>query len=455
MGNDVDKTEVTNVTEVKAKDGVDKGFSSNGKKKGNGLMVLIVVLLIVSLASTLFMAGAMMKSGKDNKEKLAQISAELSELEKKNGSGNQTEDGQNKDIASLSESMEKVLAFVDKMSKMVDNDYGEDVAREDDVSIGGSYMIRSTKVISDAYISGDTSSLSEDQKKTLELAKEVIDKVVTDDMTDYEKELALYKWMCSVIKHDETVTIAIPDIANAADSPYGVLNNHRAVCVGYATTYRLLLQMCGIDCMVVHDTSRSHSWDLVKLGDDWYHVDIYSDAGSKNYANFNMNDIQAADSHDWNTSFFPAATGYEYCYAYANAKDFVSIEEEAKKFYDVINKGESGHFFTKLSGKDAAKNAMLLEMMANSAESYINSSELAEDCYGSSDILVCKDDVYVFTYYFTKWNDEPDEPDFPYDDDDMPTEDELEEAEEMLSNAFSNFYDNHQAGNYDWMHAVG
>ena len=77
MSNDMDKTEVTNVTEVEAKDGVDKGFSSNGKKKGNGLMVLMVALLTVSLASTLFMAGAMMKSGKDNKEKLAQISAEL------------------------------------------------------------------------------------------------------------------------------------------------------------------------------------------------------------------------------------------------------------------------------------------------------------------------------------------------------------------------------------------
>ena len=131
MSNDLDKTEVKDVTEAEAKELVNAGFSPAGKKKGNGLMVLMVVLLTVSLASTLFMVGAMMMSGKENKDKLAQISAELDELEKKNKS----EEGQSPDIASLNESMEKVLTFVDRMSKLMDNEKGEDVAREDDVSI--------------------------------------------------------------------------------------------------------------------------------------------------------------------------------------------------------------------------------------------------------------------------------------------------------------------------------
>ena len=114
--------------------------------------------------------------------------------------------------------------------------------------------------------------------------------------------------------------------------PNGVLKNHEAVCVGYATTFRLFMQMLGIDCMVVHDSHLSHSWDLVKLDGQWYHTDIYSDAGSGegNFSHFNLND-EMMNSQEWNTDFFPAADGYEYNYAYVNrtqCKDVYTIPEQ-------------------------------------------------------------------------------------------------------------------------------
>lgn len=49
------------------------------------------------------------------------------------------------------------------------------------------------------------------------------------------------------------------------------------------------MQMMDIECKVVHTTDRIHSWDEVKLDGEWYHTDIYSDAGSPNYSHFNMN----------------------------------------------------------------------------------------------------------------------------------------------------------------------
>ena len=56
----------------------------------------------------------------------------------------------------------------------------------------------------------------------------------------------------------------------------GVLKYHNAVCVGYATTFRMFMQMMGIECKVEHNTEKFHSWDVVKIDGDWYITDIYS-----------------------------------------------------------------------------------------------------------------------------------------------------------------------------------
>lgn len=167
------------------------------------------------------------------------------------------------------------------------------------------------------------------------MAKSVLDEIITDGMSDYEKELAVYKWMTANIGFDSgSMTVVPDDDSKPVDNPNGVLKNHEAVCVGYATTFRLFMQMLGIDCMVVHDSYLSHSWDIVKLDGQWYHTDIYSDAGSGegNFSHFNLND-EMMNSQEWNTDFFPAADGYEYNYAYVNrtqCKDVYTIPEQVR-----------------------------------------------------------------------------------------------------------------------------
>ncbi len=199
-----------------------------------------------------------------------------------------------------------------------DDFYVEDVAQEDDVTIGSEYVIKSTTQISDAYISGDVSKLSATDRETLDMASAVLDEIITDGMSDFDKERAVYDWMCANIGFDEGSMTVIPESDANCDTPYGVLKNHNAVCVGYATTFRLFMQMMGIECMVVHDSYLSHSWDLVKLDGHWYHTDVYSDAPGGGYVNFNLNDATMMNMQDWNTEFFPAADGYEYNLAYIN-----------------------------------------------------------------------------------------------------------------------------------------
>ena len=244
---------------------------------------------------------------------------------------------------------------IGKTSKAVKSYTGiaEDVDSEDDVLIANQFMIKSTTQISDAYISKDTSKLSDRDKETLDLASKVLEDIIKPKMSDYEKERAVYVYLTTKLTStDGILTVITPEGENY--EPHDVLKNKSAVCVGYATTFRLFMQMLGIECKVVHSSDLSHSWDLVKLDDGWYHVDCYSDNNpsgvtmsdygeepgsaiavdngnnqsdndTATYANFNMDDSYCSLNHSWSKEYYPAADGKKYNYILNNTKVLKSI----------------------------------------------------------------------------------------------------------------------------------
>ena len=208
------------------------------------------------------------------------------------------------------------------------------VEGEDNITIGGNYVIRSTKAISDAYISGDSSGLSERDKETLDMASEILSDIITDGMSDYDKEKAVFEWMNQNIGGSSDVTVLVRE-DNSDDNPHGVLAARSAVCVGYATTFRMFMQMLGIPCMVVHNTDFVHSWDLVQIDGHWYHVDLYSaqnTGGPLQYLNRD-DGLMSGSGYQWSTSFYPAADSLERSYIYENAikaKDVYEIPDAVK-----------------------------------------------------------------------------------------------------------------------------
>lgn len=184
---------------------------------------------------------------------------------------------------------------------------------EDGYMVEGEFEIKDTSRISDAYLSGDTSGLNAEEHETLDLASRVLSEIIQDDMTLFEKEKAVYDWMYDNISMDETSTRAVIG-RNASDQsgPLGVLKSGTAVCVGYATTFRLFVNMLGMECHIPHN--EYHSWDLVLMDDGcWYHVDIYYDVTSDTrYASFNMNDGVCLESHEFPSGVLPEASGTLY-----------------------------------------------------------------------------------------------------------------------------------------------
>lgn len=240
-------------------------------------------------------------------------------------------------------------------------DEDDHVTQEDDVKVAGEYMILSTLPISDAYKSGDDSALDDEQKETLEMASAVLDEIIDSGMTDYEKEKAVYDWMCANLKHEGGVTVAVPTTSEESSRPHGVLKYKSAVCVGFATTFRMFMQMMDIECMVVHNSY--HSWDLVKLDGEWYHTDIYSDVDTGNYANFNMTDSLCTYNHHWDTSFFPAANGLTYCYAYQNSVKIEDPCELPAHLREAADNGKTATLYFLIDSTDENLSTAMDEMM--------------------------------------------------------------------------------------------
>lgn len=284
-----------------------------------------------------------------------------------------------------------------------------DVAQENDVLIANQYMISSTEHISDAYKSSDSSGLSDKDRETLDMASAVLDEIITGDMSDYDKELAVYNWMTHNLSYDTGALLVVPNTQADCDNPYGVLKYHNAVCVGYATTFRMFMQMLDIDCMVVHNTERYHSWDLVKLDGQWYHTDIYSDSGSGNYSHFNLNDNAQGQNETWNRDFFPAADGIKYNYAVMNKTETESVFDVPERLRNALDAGQSVCALSFAEKIDEAK-ARIVEGMLSDINGRIETSVEYSGTYISWYWVPAADGHVLCINIFRFGEEEPTEP---------------------------------------------
>ena len=101
--------------------------------------------------------------------------------------------------------------------------------------------------------------------------QKVLDEALCEGMGQWTTALALYDYLATHIAYSESTD---PGEYNIIRNAYGGIVDRDAVCVGYAKAYQALLQRCGIPCVVVRSEAMDHRWNLVKIGGNWYHVDV-------------------------------------------------------------------------------------------------------------------------------------------------------------------------------------
>lgn len=103
-----------------------------------------------------------------------------------------------------------------------------------------------TSGIRAAWETGDESGLGEKDAAILARCQEIFAAVVTEGMTDFEKELALHDALLRSVRYDETsFDPATPQGQPDSGNPYGALVEGYGICLGYATSLQLLLDLAG------------------------------------------------------------------------------------------------------------------------------------------------------------------------------------------------------------------
>lgn len=177
-----------------------------------------------------------------------------------------------------------------------------------------------------AWKSGDSSSLSKQDKAVLDAAKRVFEECVTPEMSDYDKELALYTWLTGNVSYDQA-HYEKKGAPRTSYEPYGPLIEGTGVCLGYATAFQLLMDMADIECITVTGAAfmsrENHAWNMVKLNGEWYCVDPTWDMDLwisaqdvepfVQYSYFNVtSDYMAGTDHQWDYDSVPEATAEDY-----------------------------------------------------------------------------------------------------------------------------------------------
>lgn len=165
-----------------------------------------------------------------------------------------------------------------------------------------------------AWNSGDTGSLSPKNAAILAICSRVIAEVITNDMSDYEKELAIHDWIISQSVYDSEAASNAPDAKPDPnnDNPYGLLMNGKAICSGFTSTFQLFMDMLQIECISVQGGAEGrgeHAWNMVRIDDKWYCVDVTWDVPAMQHTYFNVNSAFMRETqHEWDAATVPEAT---------------------------------------------------------------------------------------------------------------------------------------------------
>ena len=122
------------------------------------------------------------------------------------------------------------------------------------------------------------------REETKAKAEEIVAQIITDGMTDLEKETAINQYLCDNAVYDDAALESAEkyDFAQVDEeyfdsfTPYGVLVNGVGVCASYSSAFKVLADEAGLESMVVTgylEGNLPHAWNRVKIDDQWLSVD--------------------------------------------------------------------------------------------------------------------------------------------------------------------------------------
>ena len=155
-------------------------------------------------------------------------------------------------------------------------------------------------------------NLTVKKPKSEEITDAILPSILNDSMNDFEKVIAIHDWIVNNIEYDmEHYYDTVPPAWDSTAE--GAYDNRKALCGGYAKLFRLLANTARFEVKIitgqaygVSGTTEAHEWNRIKIGDNWYNVDVTMDdpvSTSTKINNLRYNYLLVPDSAISSTHF--------------------------------------------------------------------------------------------------------------------------------------------------------
>jgi hypothetical protein len=133
-------------------------------------------------------------------------------------------------------------------------------------------------------------------------------------------------------------------------TPYGALIGGKALCEGYARSFNYICNELGLSSVMNYSeqigSKYGHAWNKVKIGKDWYIVDITNDDTDDQMYGYHGRDYMFLGDDDYTDEIEidepfivePKATNYDNSYYEMTDREFSTYADAMKYMKTVINK---------------------------------------------------------------------------------------------------------------------
>lgn len=196
----------------------------------------------------------------------------------------------------------------------------------------------------------------EEAKRLNAQMKSVVNRIVSKVKTikgEYEKVLFVHDLLTENIVYDLE--------AKDAHDALGPLLYGRAVCQGIAYATKIIFDELGIECVTVngdvdtHSNRGPHSWNLVKVNNRWYHLDVTLDLkqnGTIFHTYFLLNDEDAMIHHRYSEKMNIECKCINDNYFYRNKAFFTTFDSAAEYILKELKNNKRAEVKMLKIGKD-------------------------------------------------------------------------------------------------------
>lgn len=222
---------------------------------------------------------------------------------------------------------------------------------------------------------------------------------VAEGKTGFDAELELHDRVGTSTEYYNYSNLE--EVPQDCHTIYGTLIKNKAVCDGFSKTFQILLDRKGVENIIVLGNleNESHAWNLVKIEDDWYHVDLTSSKAIKDadikivlHTYFNLTTEQIEKTHKIdNKDILPVANSKKYNYYKCTGKSISVADNFNTKFKKLLDTNTNKYLLEfSTEGLKNVPEKMVDFLSQNKYNDYISNNKITYYTMADSCVLMKK-----------------------------------------------------------------